>query len=100
MEGIIDTSTDPAFDIADICNEDENSPEQDETLTSMSSRGCLDNIPVYRDLSAWRIQIPNVVAQTDQNNKKIFVFLIEVHRIDIDSTKENAEDLQWKVYRR
>ena len=102
MEGIIDTSTDPdpAFDIADICNEDETSPDQDETLTSMSNRSGLDNIPVYRDLSAWRIQIPNVVAQTDQNNKKIFVFLIEVHRIDIDSTKENAEDLQWKVFRR
>ena len=46
MEGIIDTSTDPAFDIADMCNDEDSSPDHDETLT-LSSRG-LDNIPVYR----------------------------------------------------
>ena len=33
----------PIFDIADTCNEDENSPNHDETLTSMSNRGSLDH---------------------------------------------------------
>ena len=51
-------------------------------------------------MSAWRIQIPRVAPHTEANNKKIFVFVIEVHRIDIDSTKENAEDLQWTVFRK
>ena len=76
MEGIIDGPTDPAFDIADMCNDEEFSAgaDPDETITASicSSKG-LDNISVYRDLSAWRIQIPKVATSAD---KKSFVFVI------------------------
>ena len=34
------------------------------------------------------------------NGKNSFFFVIEVQRIDITSTKENAEDLQWTVLRK
>ena len=36
----------------------------------------------------------------DVNGKNSFFFVIEVQRIDITSTKENAEDLQWTVLRK
>ena len=55
----------PTFDIADICNEGEKSPNHDEILTSMSNRGCLDNNTIYRDFSSLQIKTPNIVAQTD-----------------------------------
>ena len=77
MEGIIDGPMDPAFDIADMCNDEEFSAggaDPDETLTaSICSNKGLDNISVYRDLSAWRIQIPKVATSAD---KKSFVFVI------------------------
>ena len=78
MEGIIDGPTDPAFDIADMCNDEEFSTDDpDETITasicSTNNKGGLDNISVYRDLSAWRIQIPKVATSSD---KKSFVFVI------------------------
>ena len=78
MEGIIDGLMDPAFDIADMCNDEEFSTDDpDETITasicSTNNKGGLDNISVYRDLSAWRIQIPKVATSSD---KKSFVFVI------------------------
>ena len=96
MEGIIDGPTDPAFDIADMCAAEDDDEMVDETMTSAR----LGNILEFRDLSAWRISIPNVATQSDANDKKFFSFVIEVQRIDIPSTRENAEDLQWKVYRK
>ena len=69
MEGIIDGPMDPAFDIADMCNDEEFSTDDpDETITasicSTNNKGGLDNISVYRDLSAWRIQIPKVAISS------------------------------------
>lgn len=98
MEGIIDPPTDPAFDIADMCAAEEDDDVLDETITP-STKG-LGQISEYRDLSAWRIKIPNVATHCDANGKKYFIFVIDVQRIDIQSTKENAEDLQWKVHRK
>lgn len=97
MEGIIDAPTDPAFDIADMCTADDFLDDPDETLTTLRPLG---SILEYRDLSAWRVQIPRVDTKQDENGKKFFIFVIEVQRIDITSTKENAEDLQWTVLRR
>ena len=55
----------------------------------------------FRDLSAWRVHISKVAPHSDViGGKKSFVFVIEVQRIDITSTKENAEDLQWTVMRK
>ena len=103
MEGIIDAPTDPAFDIADMCTDDilDDDNDHDETLTTVVNRSGLGSILEYRDLSAWRVQIPRVATKQDANNgKKFFIFVVEVQRIDITSTKENAEDLQWTVFRK
>jgi sorting nexin-14 len=95
MEGIIDPA-DPAFDIADMCDEES---LMDQTLT-MTSGKSLGSILEYRDLSAWRISISRVAPHCDALGKKFFVFVIDVQRIDITSTQENAEDLHWTVLRR
>lgn len=98
MEGIIDAPADPAFDIADMCAAEEDEM-LDDTLTASSAKA-LGNILEFRDLSAWRICIPKVATKCDDNGKTYFIFVIEVQRIDIPSTKENAEDLQWRVDRK
>ena len=124
MEGIIDAPTDPAFDMAEMCKnkEEEEDPEDyeeheledgcnsDETLRTTSVSLSLGNrLLEYRDLSAWRVQIPEVKTTAggggnggDKNNGKkvFFTFTIEVQRIDITSRQENAEDLQWTVQRK
>ena len=116
MEGIIDTPTDPAFDMAEICKNEEQKEEEgedmedeevdeatggatsgDDTLTSLSLG---NRLLEYRDLSAWRVQIPEVKTTTAGGKKVFFTFTIEVQRIDITSTQENAEDLQWTVQRK
>ena len=85
MEGIIDTPTDTALDIADIVTnteDDEDSEYFDETLTTGSAGSAgFGNILEYRDLSAWRIQIPAIQHFSDPNGKKYFTFVIEVQRI-------------------
>jgi len=99
MEGIIDAPADPAFDMIDICannEEDEEDDIVDETLTSKGFNPLFE----YRDLSAWRVHISKVATHRDVNGKNSFFFVIEVQRIDITSTKENAEDLQWTVLRK
>ena len=124
MEGIIDAPTDPAFDMAEMCKnkEEEEDPEDyeeheledgcnsDETSRTTSVSLSLGNrLLEYRDLSAWRVQIPEVKTTAggggnggDKNNGKkvFFTFTIEVQRIDITSRQENAEDLQWTVQRK
>ena len=105
MEGVIETPTDPAFDMAEICQATEESEEEideenensklDETVTASN----LNRLLEYRDLSAWRVQIPQVKTSTGCK-KVFFTFTIEVQRIDITSTQENAEDLQWTVQRK
>ncbi len=89
-----------------VCFQDEDDIDQDETLTTSvaasASKGHhnLGSILEYRDLSAWRVSIPRLATKADENGKKYFIFVIEVQRIDITSTQDNADDLHWTVYRR
>ena len=108
MEGIA-APTDPAFDMAEICKsqadeegQDDDEDRLDETLTS-TGLTIGNRLLEYRDLSAWRVQIPEVkttAADKTGSKKVFFTFTIEVQRIDITSTHENAEDLQWTVQRK
>ena len=41
-----------------------------------------------------------MATHRDTNGKNSFFFVIEVQRIDITSTKENSEDLEWTVLRK
>ena len=79
-------------------------PYSDETLRTSASLSLGNRLLEYRDLSAWRVQIPEVKTTGNAGNgtgkKVFFTFTIEVQRIDITSRQENAEDLQWTVQRK
>ena len=92
VDGLIDNDTEHAFDIADIY-EDDRAPGE------MNYTGGGADHEDYRDLSAWRVTIPKVVAKTS-GGKSHFVFVIDVQRIDVTSRKGNGEDLHWTVSRR
>lgn len=53
----------------------------------------LDDGPL-RDLSAWRVSIPEIVARPDPDNqrKTIYMFNIEVRRVDV---LESESGLLW-----
>lgn len=61
-----------------------------------SSREC----PLH-DLSTWRVTIPRIGGRPDpDNNRKLFfVFIIDVHRVDVSSDDE-SQKASWTVARR
>lgn len=52
-----------------------------------------------RDLSAWRVSIPNVETRVDMQHRHYLAFVIEVQRIDVGNG-DSPEDLHWSVARR
>jgi len=67
--------------------------EREENMSNCSST--IGDILEYKDLSAWRVTIPDLKARKDY-----FVFVIEVQRIDVAAKTSNADDLHWTVERR
>ncbi|GAB6032639.1 Sorting nexin-14 [Chamberlinius hualienensis] len=63
----------------------------------MDVNGEMDDLSV-RDLSAWRVFIPRVETRKDERNKLYYVFIIEVHRIDIKN-KGDLDEFNWTVER-
>jgi len=87
LEGMVDP-LDPAYDLTDLCR-----AEREENMSNCSST--IGDILEYKDLSAWRVTIPDLKARKDY-----FVFVIEVQRIDVAAKTSNADDLHWTVERR
>lgn len=52
-----------------------------------------------RDLSAWRVSIPNVEMRVDMQHRHYPAFIVEVQRIDVGDG-DSPEDLHWTVARR
>ncbi|CAI9721892.1 sorting nexin-14-like isoform X2 [Octopus vulgaris] len=53
------------------------------------------------DLSTWRITIPRIGGRPDPDNikKLFFVFIIDVHRVDV-SSEDESQKASWTVARR
>lgn len=68
-------------------------------LTNNTYRTLDDGGPL-RDLSAWRVSIPQIVPKPDpeNNRKNIFVFEIEIRRIDV--LENDFEASNWVINRR
>lgn len=60
---------------------------------------CMDDDPRLKDLSAWRVSIPNVETRVDMSHRHYVVFVIEVQRIDV-TERDTPEDLNWSVARK
>jgi len=98
MEGIIDAPADPAFDMIDICanNEDDEDEIIDETLTAKGFNPLFE----YRDLSAWRVNISKVATHRDVNGKNSFFFVIEVQRCGSSDPTTNPESTTSEFFPR
>lgn len=52
-----------------------------------------------RDLSAWRVSIPDVEMRVDMQHRHYLAFIVEVQRIDVGDG-DSPDDLHWTVARR
>ncbi|CAL4096270.1 unnamed protein product, partial [Meganyctiphanes norvegica] len=70
----------------------------EESGSILPSVGGLESLTSsFRDLTAWRVSIPRVEQKLDPSAKPIYVFVVDVTRIDV--TGERPEELQWEVER-
>ncbi|XP_042895599.1 sorting nexin-14 [Parasteatoda tepidariorum] len=59
----------------------------------------MEDDPRLKNLSTWRVFIPQVMMRMDSNCKYYHTFRIEVQRIDVGD-KDTPEDMHWTVERR
>jgi sorting nexin-14 len=70
-----------------------------DALDVLSAEHC-DDESHLRDLSAWRVTIPKIKTKPEPDNprKHVFVFCIQVHRLDV--VESAFERLHWMLERR
>ncbi len=71
--------------------------EGDEKMSNCSAS--FSEILEYRDLSAWRVSIPELKASLDSNRKAYFVFVVEVQRIDVSTKTGTCFSVHWLAIR-